>query len=236
MQPRQRSKCSTTVGLRRNVPSRSSPSAGCGRAASPSPRSRGRTSGRSAGRSRSGRRRWCSSRDHARTPAGSKRSLSARWRRRARRVGDAADAVRHVGDPGRGSDDGLVERREDVREIARRERDGGRATDPGARAPRPRPARRPRRRRRAPAPPSSCAATARGRALEQHGDASRVEHVERARLELRARAARARRRPACRSPSTTSVAVASGERVEPSETRAISASRPSEPQTSLPRS
>ena len=57
MQPRQRSKCSTTVSVSSTVPSTSASSARCARAASPSPRARARRSGTSAGRSRSARSR-----------------------------------------------------------------------------------------------------------------------------------------------------------------------------------
>ena len=57
MQPRQRSKCSTTVSVRSIDPSRSPSSTGCARAASPSPRARACTSGTSADRSRNGHSR-----------------------------------------------------------------------------------------------------------------------------------------------------------------------------------
>ena len=57
MQPRQRSKCSTTVSVSSTVPSTSRSSGRSGRAASPSPRARARRWDRSAGRSRSARSR-----------------------------------------------------------------------------------------------------------------------------------------------------------------------------------
>ena len=55
MQPRQRSKCSTTVSLSEIEPSTARPSDRCARAASPSPRATANRWGTSAGRSRSAR-------------------------------------------------------------------------------------------------------------------------------------------------------------------------------------
>ncbi len=71
-------------------------------------------------------------------------------------------------------------------------------------------------------------------ALEEHGDATRMQHVEGARLQLRGgeRARNSRRLTRLRDKRP----VAGGRGWRRRQTRAMNASRPREPQTSLPRS
>ena len=163
----------------------SSPSAGCARAASPSPRSRGRTSGRSEGRSRSGRRRASApaiTRAPRRVEARLERALDAP----RRGAWDAADAVRDVGD-----------RRQTAARRPRRASRARCARSPGAKRRRPRASACRSRASAQTSPVGLGAADERagcfelGRdsalaALEQDRDAPGVEDVERARLQLRA--------------------------------------------------
>ena len=116
-----------------------------------------------------------------------------------RRVGDAADTVRHVGDAGSRAHDRLVEGREDVREVARRESRGGRATGSGARGSPPRSRRPLRSRRGAPAPTSP--ATQRPRPSPRRGRRPDRDGGRRPRSAGGpSRAERARPLPVCRSP------------------------------------
>ena len=219
----------------------SSPSAGCGRAASPSPRARGRTSGRSAGRSRNARSREVSSRSitaqHPR--AGRTRSCTAPRCRRAHAASGErrrSTRVRDIGDPRRGPS--TTRLASSVESVFRRSRCTKRSR------------------------PS--AAAWRSRASSQtEPSASRAPHERRGRGDLRcdgalrslrtgprhgrggarrprsaaaaSGAAPGRPRPGRRS-RRRACAVAAGAGCSLRETRAISASVPTEPQTSLPRS
>ncbi len=163
-------------------------------------------------------------------------------RRSGRRV--AADAglvtlchlvARRVRDAGGEADDGLASLRERRGELARGEARHGRS------AVACRDARLVPDAASASSPPTSaCAARDLGRdgtlrALEQHGDAAGMEDVERARLELRAEKRRGDV-AATSSVSTTSVRVALGSGCRRKLTRAMNASRPSDPHTSRARS
>ena len=102
MQPRQRSKCSTTVSVSAIVPSTSPASGRSARAASPSPRARASRSGRSAGRSRSGRSRRSARAAH-RLHARARRAGSRRGSSSLLDVGDARARAARAAPPRRPS-------------------------------------------------------------------------------------------------------------------------------------
>ena len=232
MQPRQRSKCSTTVGLRESVPSPSSPSAGSARGASPSPRARGRTSGRWGGRSRNGRTLVSSSirREHAR------RGRTARGARAGAARGSAETPPTRCGTyamPAEGRTTASPSVEEDVREVARRE--AGRPSEAPC---------RPRASSQtAPSttvPPtsasarSSCDSTAAAR--PSNSTATRPGWSTSSAPGWSCERRSARTTSAGSALATTSVFDDAGSGWRRRETRAISPSPPSEPQTSLPRS
>ena len=232
MQPRQRSKCSTTVGLSRSVPWAVFSISWI------RPRGESISSLQSTYVGQVGRQKpqWT----HARVSSSITRALrpgraaaSARGgARRAAPPRHAADAVRDVRDARRRADDRLVERREDVGEVGRGRTAGDRARCPGARAPRPRRASSRPRRRRARVPRRAAPSDRSFAPSKQHRDPPWVEHVERARLELRApeRAHDAGRVVGLDDEGRRG---GWGSGWRRSETRAISPSRPSEPHIEL---
>ena len=190
MQPRQRSKWPTTVGLSEIVPSR------CDSISWIRPRGESISSLQSRYVGHVGRQKpqWTQSLVSERRtsgavvtralPAGSKRSRTRSWSRRTGSGVASAHGVGEVGDARGRPDDGGRGARRGTPAARRARTTSARAPRPGASATRPRP-RRPSR-----SPPTSDAGRrdlrrdGGGAALEQHCDAAGVEDVERARDEL----------------------------------------------------